>query len=163
MLTELILNIFFLIPNFILSLPFTYFGLAGYSPNGVRAYWQPPGYVFGIVWPILYLLFGIINYRALYNYKLSYNVANEIIDASLKEALGQSLWLSVTSNFGNGRTFWQHFIGLGIMFYLVKLAFSRFTFFYQNDQFSKLLYIPYLIWICFAFILNLQIIIRYFD
>ena len=58
--------------NVILSLPFTFFGLSKYQPNEIKADWQPPGYVFGIVWPILYLLFGIINLNIINNKNMNH-------------------------------------------------------------------------------------------
>ena len=161
MIKEIVFTIFLLIPNFILSLPFTLLGLAKYVPNEVKAYLQPPGYVFGIVWPILYLLFGIINYRAMFSKQISDEVGDTILSYSLTEAIVQSTWLLVTINFGNGRIFLQHFIGLFVMFYLVSFAYKRLIFFEKNDQISKYLYIPYFLWICFAFVLNFDIIIQY--
>ena len=44
----------------ILSLPFTYFSLTKYDQDEIKADWQPPGFVFGIVWPILYLLLVLL-------------------------------------------------------------------------------------------------------
>ena len=82
--------------NIILSLPFTLFGLSKYDPFEIKADWQPPGYVFGIVWPILYILFGIINLRAI---NLSFEnigkhiIAKDIVSTSLVESLLQTLWL----------------------------------------------------------------------
>ena len=161
MIKEIVYTIFLLIPNFILSLPFTLFGLAKYVPNEVKAYLQPPGYIFGIVWPILYILFGIINYRAMYNRQITDEVGDTILSYSLTEAIVQAFWLLVKINLGNGRIFLQHFIGLFVMFYLVNFAYYRLIFFDKVDQISKYLYIPYFLWICFAFVLNFDIIIQY--
>ena len=47
---------------FLVSVPFTVGGLSKFDGNEEQALWQPPGYVFGIVWPTLYvLLFMMIN------------------------------------------------------------------------------------------------------
>ena len=39
--------------HFLLSLPFSLFGLTNLGKDKFKADFQPPGYVFGIVWPIL--------------------------------------------------------------------------------------------------------------
>ena len=148
--------------NFFLSLPFTYFGLSKYLPHEVKADWQPPGYVFGIVWPILYLLFGIINLNIINSKSLSSNLKNSLISDAFYESVVQTLWLLVTSNYNSGRYFIQHLLGLFILGYLVKFAYQyRRPALALHDLPSFYLYIPYSLWIVFAFILNLQIVLKY--
>ena len=148
--------------NIILSLPFTLLGLSKYDPFEIKADWQPPGYVFGIVWPILYILFGIINLRAI---NLSFEnvgkhiIAKDIVSTSLVESLLQTLWLVVTSNYIGTRTFGQHFFGMIILGYLVYYCYNvRKPIFEKHDTVSSYLYFPYTLWIVFAFILNFQIV-----
>ena len=132
------------------------------SSSQVRAYWQPPNYVFGIVWPILYLLFGIINIRVFSN--------KNIIRNSLKESIVQNLWVIVTgvdlislglvtnSNVIATQTI-QYIVGLFLLLYLNYMTSNIRTVELNNqDELSYLLYIPYSIWIKFALILNLQIV-----
>ena len=148
--------------NYLFSIPIVYFGLTSFSKDELKADWQPPGYVFGIVWPILYILFGIINIKTFTNKTISDNVKNMLIKQSLREAIGQTLWLLVTSNFGKGRTFIQYFIGLFILGFLVNYAFTkRRPNLALYDSTSFYLYIPYTLWIMFAFILNLQIVLKF--
>ena len=148
--------------NFFLSLPFVIFGLAGYDKNEVKADWQPPGYVFGIVWPILYLLFGIMNLRIFNLKSIGNQVRYSLINNSLHESLLQTLWLLVTSNLGNGRSFIQQFLGLIVMGILVYFCFkTRIPNLFKNDKVSFIMYLPYSLWISFAFILNLQIVLKY--
>ena len=150
--------------NIILSLPFTYFGLTKYDQDEIKADWQPPGFVFGIVWPILYLLFGIINLNIINNKSLSNVIKDSLISDAFYESVVQTLWLLVTSNFGYGRTFIQHFFGLLILGYLVKIAYQyRRPLLAFHDTPSFYMYIPYSLWIIFAFILNLQIVLKYFN
>ena len=40
---------------FLVSLPFTLTDLNRFEEDQPRALWQPPNYVFGIVWPFLYV------------------------------------------------------------------------------------------------------------
>ena len=152
-------KIFFSFSNLILSIPFTYLRLSTFEPNEIKADWQPPGYVFGIVWPILYILFGIINLQA---YEKNSPTSKIILDESLHESIVQTLWLVVTSNYGQGRTLVQYLIGLLIMGYLVIYShFVRKPILKIYDLGSYLLYYPYSLWIIFAFILNLQIVIKF--
>ena len=146
--------------NFILSLPFTIFGFSKFNVNETRANWQPPGYVFGIVWPILYLIFGIINLIIFNSNSLNIDIKNILIRDSIFEALIQTLWLLVTSNFGNGRNLIQYLLGFIIIGYLVYFSFYRRTSFINNNKLLLYLYIPYSLWIIFAFILNLQLVIK---
>ncbi len=155
------LNIFVAFINIFLSLPFTYLGLTKYDMKETKAYWQPPGYVFGIVWPILYTIFGVINLRFIYGKNIDSILRFMIIDQSIKEALIQTLWLTITSNFGNGRTLIQHSLGLIILAYLVYYSHMvRLPTFKKYDKISYYLYIPYSLWIIFAFILNSQIVYK---
>ena len=148
--------------NIIFSIPFTYFGLSKYLPHEIKADWQPPGYVFGIVWPILYLLFGIINLNIINSKNLSRSLKNSLVSDAFYESVIQSIWLLVTSNYFNGRYFIQHLIGLFILGYLVKVAFQyRRPALALYDIPSFYLYVPYSLWIVFAFILNLQIVLKY--
>ena len=146
--------------NLILSLPFTILGLAKFETNEVKADWQPPGYVFGIVWPILYLLFGIINFRTLSKKKSITN--SNIINQAVTESILQTLWLFVTANYGGGRNLYQNSLGLIVMIYLVYYCyFVRIPTLKSKDTLSLIMYIPYSLWIFFALILNLQIVINY--
>jgi len=150
--------------NIILSLPFTILGLSKFNEDEIKADWQPPGYVFGIVWPILYMIFGYINLRTFNSKNLDQSSKKEIIKQSITEALLQTLWLIVTANYGADRNLTQNFIGLIVMNVLVLYCFFvRIPFLKSKDNTSFLLYIPYSMWIIFAFILNLQIVIKFIN
>ena len=85
--------------------------------------------------------------------------AKDYIRNNLKSS---SMWLLVTSNLGNGRSFIQQFLGLIVMGILVYFCFkTRIPNLFNNDKVSFLMYLPYSLWISFAFILNLQIVLKY--
>jgi len=147
--------------NFFLSLPFTYSGLSSFGPNDIKAFWQPPGYVFGITWSILYLLLGIINLKSFYLSKSNRDIGFNIILQGTVEAFLQTLWLLVTSNFGDGRSNYQYILGFLVIYKLVEYAWNyRGKFLYNKDRISFYLYFPYMLWILFAMILNLQILYK---
>lgn len=156
---NLILKFLISFSNIILSLPFTLFGLSRFNTDEVKADWQPPGYVFGIVWPILYSIFGYINLRTFDSPNLSETSRNKIIEHSITEASLQTLWLLVSANFGSGRSFLQNFLGLNVMIILVLYCYLiRLPTLYKKDKTSFFLYLPYTAWITFALILNYQIV-----
>jgi len=158
---ELLYITLFSFSNFLLSLPFTYFGLSKFGPNDVTAYWQPPGYVFGIVWTILYVLLGLINLKNFLFMSKNEDLNYTIIYQGLAEAILQAFWLLVTSNFGNGRQNYQYVLGFLVIYRLVDIAWNhRGKILYREDRLSFYMYIPYMLWILFAMILNLQILYK---
>ena len=68
--------------HFLFSLPFTLSGLSNLGNDKYKADWQPPGYVFGIVWPILYLLFGIINLKTYFSSQITNEVKTKMLNES---------------------------------------------------------------------------------
>ena len=144
--------------HFIFSLPFTLFGLSNLGNDEYKADWQPPGYVFGIVWPILYLLFGIINLKSFFSSKISDYYKNKIIRESFSESIYQMLWLLISSNYSGEKTKLQYIISFLLITYILKYAFFvRRVTLIKTDRTLYLLYVPYLLWITFANILSYQI------
>ena len=106
---------------------------------------SPPGFIFPIVWTILYILMGI-----------SYGIlkSNSLTDDSTKRLYYSQLFVNV---------FWP------IIFFVLKLRLFAFDWillliflivkmiynFYSKNKISGLLQIPYLLWCCFAAYLNL--------
>lgn len=151
--------------NYLFSLPIIYFGLSSYSENEMKADWQPPGYVFGIVWPILYLLFGIINLKIYYSNEISKSSKIQNLEISFQESLIQTLWLLVNGKYGNERKCIQYYLGMIVMFYLLIYAYLlRIPLLFRiPDKSILLMYIPYTLWITFASILNYQLMKKCLD
>ncbi len=103
----------------------------------------PPGYLFGIIWPILYILMGLSYYLyrkdnpplLLYYIQLFINLTWTIIFFNYKLICFSAIWLLV--------------LVLINLFILVK--------YYFNNKISFYLYIPYILWILFALYLNVNI------
>ncbi|SHE85365.1 TspO/MBR family protein [Clostridium fallax] len=110
----------------------------------------PPNWIFGVVWPILYLLIAIATYR-IYQYK------KEGVDIKTAYIFNFS---QLALNF-----FWPYIFFLlrlyGLSFIvivlLVILSFITFIKFYKIDKISALLIIPYIIWLSYASVLNFYI------
>ena len=157
----MLVNLLLAFSNLILSLPFTIFGLSKFSSNELGNTIAPPGYVFGIVWSVLYLIFGIINLTIIYSPSISKIDKGFLLSQSLFESLLQTLWLLVTSNIFGERLLIQNILGLLVMYNLVHFAFKqRRPIFAELSKKLFYLYTPYTLWIMFAFILNLQLVIN---
>ena len=105
---------------------------------------NPPGYVFGIVWPILYLLMGITAWRTfeiiknLFYIQLFLNAIWSWLFFSFHLPLISliDIWLLI-------------YVNIKIIFKVVKM-----------DKLAGLLYTPYILWLLFASYLNLFIVIN---
>jgi benzodiazapine receptor len=105
---------------------------------------NPPGYVFGIVWPILYLLMSISAFRTF----------NETKKLFLTQLLFNALWSWLFF------TFQMPLIALVNIWVLIYLNIKLNLKMFYQDKLSGLLFIPYVIWLFFASYLNLFIVIN---
>ena len=109
----------------------------------VKSSLNPPGYVFGIVWPILYLLMSISAFRTF----------NEIKNLFLIQLLFNAIWSWLFFAFQMPLI---ALLNIWLLIYLnIKLNLKMF---YQ-DKLSALLFIPYVLWLLFASYLNLFIVL----
>ena len=140
-----------------LAIPLGVGGLAALLSGGMDTYGRliqpplsPPGWLFPIVWTILYLLMGYASYRVL------------LADASRedrKKALavyGIQLFLNFLwpIAFFRLEAYWLAFailLGLWVSIYLTMHLFSLI------DETAEDLLIPYLLWVTFAGYLNLGV------
>ena len=105
---------------------------------------NPPGFVFGIVWPILYFLMSVSAYRTfpytrnLFLFQLFFN----------------AIWSWIFF------AFHMPILALLNIWYLIGLNIKLSIDFYRLDKLSAILFIPYVIWLFFASYLNLFIVIN---
>ena len=105
---------------------------------------NPPGYVFGIVWTILYLLMGITAWRTLEIIKNLFYV--QLFLNAIWSWLFFSFHLPLISLID----IWLLiFININIVYKVLKM-----------DKLAGLLYVPYILWLLFASYLNLFIVIN---
>ena len=107
----------------------------------------PPGWVFPVVWTILYVLMGIAAYRIWINpvgaarrEALLYYVAQLVVNV---------LWPLI---FFEWKAYWLAFVWLLLLWYLVFQTWRKFK---DLDRRAGVLLIPYLVWLTFAAYLNL--------
>ena len=105
---------------------------------------NPPGYVFGIVWPILYILMMV---SAFISYEKVFIVFN--IQLVLNAAWS---WLFFK--------FQMPLVSLLDIYLLIALNIFILTLMFKESKLAFLLFIPYVVWISFASYLNLFIVIN---
>ncbi|MGL5646424.1 MAG: TspO/MBR family protein [Clostridium sp.] len=107
---------------------------------------SPPGWVFGVVWPILYLLMGIASYRV-YMKERKKTGRNSIFIYGIQLILN-FLWSIIF--------FGLKLYGVAFLELIVLLIFIIITFikFYKTDKVAGFMILPYLLWTIFAGYLN---------
>ena len=109
-----------------------------------KPFFNPPNFIFGIVWPILYVLMAIVSYLN----------AQNIFKLYLMQIVLNGLWSWLFFVF-NTSAF--AFLDIVLLIFLNVLIVKQLR--ASKAWLSVLLYIPYVIWICFASLLNLAIIV----
>lgn len=112
--------------------------------------WIPPGWVFGAVWSVLYVLLGL--------------ALAQILNA--RGARGQALAVSLFAgqlvlNLAWSPTFFAaHKVTLALIIVLAMLALAVATTFafFRIRKPAAWMMLPYLVWLCFATVLNYQVL-----
>ena len=133
-------------------------GLASFVTSGSYSIYKkkkkpalyPPGWLFPIVWGILYFLMGISSYIIFTSNSDSKNNALKFYALQL---IVNFFWPIL---FFNLELFWVAFFWLILLVILVIITIVLFK---KIDSIAAWLLIPYLIWILFASYLNLSIAI----
>ena len=140
-----------------LAIPLAVGGLGALLAGGMSDYGamvkpplSPPGWVFPVVWSILYLLMGYASYRVLESDAPKEDIRKALTLYGLQLA-ANFLWPLLF--FGAGwfllSFFWL--IALWVLIFLTIRAFSRI------DETAGNLLIPYILWVTFAAYLNFGI------
>ena len=106
----------------------------------------PPGFLFPIVWTILYVLMGI-SYGILKSNQLADQPVDSVYYAQL---VVNAFWSIFFFNLG-----WRLFSFLWILL-LIVLVVTMILRFFRRNRVAGLLQIPYLLWLFFAAYLNLS-------
>ena len=150
---------------FLVSLPFTITGASKFEVSEEQALYQPPGYVFGIVWPTLYILLFMMNKQIFLDKTLPDSFKNKVRRDTLFESVLQGSWLYAfryNSEIG-GRSKNQKLISLGFLgsmlgfgLYRIRGFVSHFKSFFEARHVLKY-YLPYFAWINLATVLGYQL------
>jgi tryptophan-rich sensory protein len=119
--------------------------------NLKKAPFTPPSYVFGIVWPILYTLMAISTYLVWTNEKC-YPYCSAIT-FFLIQLFFNLIWTTLFFKLNMPK--------LALLDTVLILGFTIFTFqkYFKINKIAAYILIPYIAWLCLAFILNAYIII----
>ena len=105
---------------------------------------NPPGYIFGIVWPILYFLMSISAYRTFSSIKHLFYM--QLILNTIWSWLFFSFHMPLISLIDINLLI---FLNIFILFKMLKV-----------DIFSGVIYLPYIMWLIFASYLNIFIVLK---
>ena len=108
---------------------------------------SPPGWVFPVVWTVLYLLMGEASYRVLTSGKDKEQIKSALIAYGVQLALNL-LWPVI---FFRGQMYLVAFILLIGLWIAIFITLRKFA---QIDGTAGDLLIPYLLWVTFAAYLN---------
>ena len=109
-----------------------------------KPFFNPPNYLFGIVWPILYVLMAVVRFLH----------AQNIFKLYLMQIMLNGLWSWLFFVFQSTAF---AFLDIVLLIFLNILILKKLR---ENQAWiSVFLYVPYVLWICFASVLNLSIII----
>ena len=140
-----------------LALPLAVGSLAAWLSGGMDLYKEldrpplsPPGWVFPIVWSALYLLMGYASYRVLESGAEPEEIRKAWILYGLQLAVN-FLWPLL---FFGGRMYLAALILLTLLWLLIFLTIRAFS---GVDERAGDLLIPYILWVTFAWYLNLGI------
>lgn len=118
--------------------------------NVVQPALSPPGWLFPIVWTILYILMGISTYL-IYEKDKTINKPSLILYA-IQLAIN-FIWPVFFFGF---KAYLFSFI---LLIVLALFVVTMIIFFYKENKLSGLIQIPYLLWLIFASYLNLSVFI----
>lgn len=118
----------------------------GWYGSIVKPSFNPPGWVFGPVWFVLFTLMGVSLYLV---WTVGFN--NSVLAAFILQWLFCTSWSFVF--------FGLHNISLAFVNILLLLVsiISYIILSYSVSRTASYLFIPYLLWVCFASILNFSI------
>ena len=140
-----------------LAIPLGAGGLAALLSGGMDTYatlnqppLSPPGWIFPIVWSILYLMMGYASYRIAASDAPAEQRKNALIFYGIQLFLN-FLWPIV---FFRLQWYWAAFILLLVLWVFIYITMYRFE---VIDEPAENLLIPYLLWVTFAGYLNLGI------
>ena len=140
-----------------LAIPLAVGGLGALLTGGMDSYQSlnqpplsPPGFIFPVVWTVLYLLMGYASYRVL-------------VSGSPRPAKKKALTFYAIQLFLNFlwpliffglQWYWAAFVLLVLLWIAIYLTMYQFG---QIDDTAENLLIPYLLWVTFAGYLNLGV------
>jgi len=108
--------------------------------------WNPPGWLFGPVWTILYTMMAIAAWRIWR--KLGFAAGKTELSWFAVQLLLNGLWSQLFFNAQNpGLAFVE-------ILFLLSAIIATTIYFYREDRIAGYLMVPYILWVAFATVLN---------
>jgi len=114
--------------------------------------YSPPSWIFGVVWPILYLLMAISLF-IVWNAKICFPYCNAVTYFFI-QLFFNLIW---TTLFFKLRLINTALVNLALIIVFTFITIQKF---YLVNKLASYLLVPYFIWLCFAFYLNLFIVLN---
>lgn len=111
---------------------------------------SPPGWLFPVVWTILYLLMGLASYKVVTSGKPRQDIERALRPYALQ--LFFNFFWSIL--FFNGELYLLAFVWLVVLWLLIAVTAARF---YEIEKTAGYLMLPYLLWVAFAGYLNVAV------
>ena len=121
--------------------------VSGWYSTLDRPMFNPPGWAFGIVWPILYVMMGIAA-GILWNKPIGLKSLHTALKLFLFQLVLNGLWMPLFFGLQRIDLALLEIIFLWIMILVTTIVF------YGHSKSAGLLLIPYLLWVSFAVYLN---------
>lgn len=116
-----------------------------------KPFFNPPNWIFGPVWTILYLLMGVSLYL-IWQQKKSKKRTNALIVFASQLGLN-TLWSIIF--FGMQSPFLAFLVIVGLLIFIILTIIK----FFPLSKTAAYLLIPYILWVSFASILNFSIVV----
>ena len=137
-----ILPLLVVLASIIGSLANIYINSDNWYEELIKSPLNPPSYIFGIIWPILYIIMGLVSFK----------IADKIAILFIMQLILNATW--------SWLFFYFHapiiaLIDIGILIYLNQ----KILMIIKDESLALFyLYLPYLVWLAFAAFLNASII-----
>jgi benzodiazapine receptor len=126
----------------------TSLGMYPWYINLKKSSFTPPGYIFSIVWPLLYSSLAILGYR-LYKSRINPNIYI-LFKLYCIQMILNWLWSPIFFNL--------HLTYIALLILILIVIINGYIIL-QLSGYNKYLILPYFLWICFALYLNAVIVI----
>lgn len=113
---------------------------------------SPPSWLFGVVWPLLYILMGIAAYLIYISSAGPQKIKKALLSYALQLAVNFS-WSIIFFRFQ------AYGLALAVLALLILLVTIMFIFFFDINKTAALLIVPYYIWLLYAYYLNAGVFI----
>ena len=124
-------------------------GIDDWYPSLVKPSWTPPGWIFGPVWTVLYILMGVAAWRIWYRFR--WRGARVPLTLFGIQLVLNALW--TPAFFG----LQSPLLGLVVILLLWAVLTATTIAFGRSDRPAGLMLLPYLAWVSFATILNFEL------